>query len=197
MRITKVYTRTGDRGTTRLVGGKQVWKDDARIDAYGTVDELNSVLGLARALLASSSASTTDRERLDAVLAQVQDELFSVGADLATAPEDRWEGMIRVGDDEVAALEVLIDGFNDELEPLREFVLPGGGPAASALHVARTVCRRAERLVVTLDRGREPVDGVDDGCLRYLNRLSDLLFVLARWTARATGQAEVLWRKPR
>lgn len=192
MRITKVYTRTGDKGTTRLVGGSEVDKDDARIEAYGTVDELNAVLGLTRETLVVAALSDADRARLDAPLAAVQNDLFDLGADLATPAADRWPTMQRLGADDATRLEALIDTFNDELEPLREFVLPGGGPVGASLHQARTVCRRAERRVVTLYRLSPDVG---DGCLIYLNRLSDLLFVMSRWAARAGGHPEVLWRK--
>jgi cob(I)alamin adenosyltransferase len=191
MRITKVYTRSGDRGTTRLVGGQEVPKDDPRIEAYGTVDELNSILGLARAFLARSDAQAERRTRLDDVLRRVQNDLFEVGSDLATRPADRWQGMVRVGAEDVELLEGFIDSFNAELEPLQNFILPGGGPVGGFLHQARTVCRRAERR--TLSLMHHEVD-VGDGCLVYLNRLSDLLFVLGRWVAKALGEEELLWQ---
>ncbi len=191
MRITRVYTRAGDRGTTRVVGGAEVPKDDQRIEAYGTVDELNSVLGLARAFLADAAADA--RQRLDPLLGTIQDDLFNVGTELATPVDARWPQMFRVGDPEVTALENEIDALNGELEPLKEFVLPGGGKVAAFLHQARTVCRRAERVSVGL---AEVQPDVLDGAVRYLNRLSDLLFVAARWAARATGHDEVLWRNP-
>lgn len=191
MRITKVYTKTGDRGTTRLVGNVEVAKDDPRIEAYGTVDELNSQLGLARALL-GDALSEADAARVDAVLGSIQNDLFDVGAELATRAEDRWPAMVLTGDDDARRLERWIDAFNDEVPPLKEFVLPAGGAAASTLHIARTVCRRAERRVVTL---RGSVDDVEVGPLIYLNRLSDLLFVLARWVARTSGEGEVTWAK--
>jgi cob(I)alamin adenosyltransferase len=191
MRITRVYTRTGDSGTTRLVGGDEVRKDDTRIAAYGTVDELNSVLGLARTF--NGTGASNDAERIDAVLAAVQNDLFNVGADLATPAASRWEGMYRVGDADVKKLEQWIDSFNDDLPPLKEFILPGGGPVGAFLHQARTVCRRAERHTTTLLRQE---DDIGLGCLQYLNRLSDLLFVLARWAARSHGETEYFWQKP-
>ena len=191
MRITKVYTRTGDKGTTRLVGGEERPKDSPRIEAYGPVDELNSVIGVARAFL--DDLPPAARAQLDEVLGLVQDELFNVGTDLATPEAARWQGMHRTGDAEIERLEATIDRFNDELPPLAEFVLPGGGRAGALLHQARTVCRRAERRVMpVLDE--EPA--LADGPLRYLNRLSDLLFVLARWAARAASVPEVSWRNP-
>lgn len=191
MRITRVYTRTGDKGTTRLVGGAEVTKDDIRIEAYGTVDELNSVLGIARTY--NGQADSEASQRLEPVFARVQNDLFNVGADLATPAESRWEGMYRVGEEDIKRLEDWIDAFNDELPPLKEFILPGGGPVGAFLHQARTVCRRGERHVTTLVR-EVPDAGL--GCLQYLNRLSDLLFVLARWAARAHGEPEYLWQKP-
>lgn len=191
MRITKVYTRAGDRGTTRLVGGEERRKDDARIEAYGTVDELNATLGLARSFAADHTEETS--ADLDGILAELQDDLFNVGADLATPEAVRWEGMHRVGDDEILRLEALIDRLNEKLPPLQEFVLPGGGKLGSALHLARTVCRRAERRSIAVaDEQPELLHGA----IRYLNRLSDLLFVMARTAARSLGQGEITWRNP-
>lgn len=190
MRITRVYTRTGDRGSTRLVGGAERRKNDVRIEAYGTVDELNAVLGLARTF--GAQADGTGRERIESMLAQIQNELFDVGADLATAPADRWAGMHLVGDEEVTRLEGWIDALNEDLPPLKDFILPGGGPVGAFLHQARTVCRRGERALVSLIDA-EPDTG--EGCLRYLNRLSDLLFVMSRWSAKALGEREYLWQK--
>ena len=191
MRITRVYTRVGDKGTTRLVGGAEVAKDAPRIEAYGAVDELNAVLGIVR--YHNGLHETDGSAHIDAQLKVIQNELFNVGSDLATPAESRWEGMHRVGDGEIARLETWIDTMNDELEPLREFILPGGGPVGAHLHLGRTVCRRAERRVRTLT---ELEDDVGLGCLAYLNRLSDYLFVLGRWAARACGEREVFWEKP-
>ena len=193
MRITRVYTRTGDKGKTRLVGGQQVKKDAPRIDAYGTVDELNAVLGLARTFAARSDASPSEKERIGQMLKRIQNDLFNVGSDLATRPADRWPNMFRVGDDDITQLENWIDELNDDLEPLKEFILPGGGPVGAFLHQARTVCRRAERQTVSL-ADAEPETGYD--CVRYLNRLSDFLFVLGRWAAKAMNEPEYLWEKP-
>lgn len=194
MRITRVYTRTGDKGTTRLVGGQEVPKDHPRIDAYGTVDELNAVLGLVRHFNRQSGSAPEVVDRIDRMLHVVQNDLFNVGSDLATRPEDRWEGMYRVGGEDVKRLEDWIDALNEDLGPLREFILPGGGAVGSFLHQARTVCRRAEREVVELLRA-EPEAG--EGPMRYLNRLSDYLFVLGRWAARQLGEPEFLWERPR
>lgn len=193
MRITRVYTRTGDAGMTGLVGGERVSKDDLRIEAYGTVDELNTIIGLARTF-AAQAAVREPASRLDDMLKVVQNDLFNVGADLATPADARWEGMYRVGDDEVTRLEGWCDTLNEDLGPLLEFVLPGGGPVGAFLHQARTVCRRAERLVVSLHHAQPDVDS---GCLRYLNRLSDWLFVAARWAAKTQGVPEFTWEKPR
>jgi cob(I)alamin adenosyltransferase len=181
-RITKVYTRQGDRGQTRLVGGQQLPKDDPRIEAYGAVDELNSQLGT---VLAGEMG-----ERCREMLARVQNDLFHLGSMLATLPEDR--GRIpgpSVEERHVAELEAWIDEANGELAPLENFVLPGGTLAAARLHVARCVCRRAERRAVTAGRHGD----VPEAAIRYLNRLSDLLFVLSRHENHRTGTPEVLW----
>ncbi len=193
MRITRVYTRTGDKGQTRLVGGQSVPKDHVRIAAYGTVDELNSILGIVRMMNQQSGAPAEAIAQVDRMLHRVQNDCFNVGSDLATRPEDRWPGMFRVGATDVLQLETWIDTLNEEVGPLKEFILPGGGPVGSFLHQARTVCRRAEREVVRLMR-EEP--GVGDGAMTYLNRLSDFLFVLGRWAAKRLGEPELLWERP-
>jgi cob(I)alamin adenosyltransferase len=179
----KVYTRRGDSGETDLFGGRRVAKDDARVEAYGEVDELNACVGVALA------AGVEDD--VLALGVRIQGELFALGAYLATPDERRREkGSIPVlNEDHVAHLEQRIDAFEGEIEPLRRFVLPGGSPAAAAFHVARTVCRRAERRVVALDR----LDALDAVALRYLNRLSDLLFVLARLENARAGCGDVEW----
>ena len=191
MRITRVYTRTGDRGETRLVGGKAVPKDHVRIEAYGTVDELNAIIGLIRTFLSMSSAEPTAKQTLDTMLEEIQHQLFDVGSELATPPESRWDGMIPIGDVDTTLLETWIDQLNEELPPLKEFILPGGGPVGSFFHQGRTVCRRADREVLRLIT-EEPDTG--EGVLRYLNRLSDWLFVAGRWSAKACNEAEHLWR---
>lgn len=193
MRITKVYTRTGDKGSTKLVGGQSVPKDHVRIEAYGTVDELNAVLGLVRTWNQQSPAAAEAVDQIDRILRRVQNDLFNVGADLATRPEDRWETMYRVGDADVKQLEDWIDLLNADLGPLTEFILPGGGPVGAFLHQGRTVCRRAERRVLSLMHSEA---GVGEGCMRYLNRLSDLLFVMGRWAAHGLGEPEYFWDKP-
>ena len=190
IRITRVYTRTGDTGETALVGGKRVPKDAARIEAYGTIDELNAIVGLARVFNAEASA-TLARDRLEEILKRLQNELFDLGSELATPPDAVYDGMYRVGDDQVKSLEQLMDECQQDLEPLNSFILPGGGRVTAFLHQCRTVCRRAERIVLTLSREED----IGPGPLRYLNRLSDLFFVLSRWISKQSGETEYLWER--
>ena len=190
MRITKVYTKTGDKGKTRLAGGQQVWKDHVRVEAYGTVDELNAALGLVRAFWLKQ-AKRPKRAAVDRELHWIQNKLFDIGGLLATAPGQTFTNMPLIGTADVSRLERLIDGWQEDLQPLREFVLPGGGITSSLLHLARTICRKAERRCVTLMR-KEPVD---QAIIIYLNRLSDALFVLARWVSHRLGEKEVLWER--
>ena len=183
-RITRVYTRTGDDGTTGLGGGQRVPKDSLRIAAYGTVDELNSHIGVALA------AEGGVNEALRGPLAAIQNELFHLGSDLCVLEEDKAKRPVpRIEPRHVDALERLMDRLSEELPALENFVLPGGTPAAAQLHVARTVCRRAERLVIALSR-KEPVGA---HTVTYLNRLSDALFVMARHENRRRGAPDVLW----
>ncbi|MDN2566484.1 cob(I)yrinic acid a,c-diamide adenosyltransferase [Aquibium sp. A9E412] len=185
VRLNKIYTRTGDDGTTGLGNGERRPKHDLRVAAYGTVDEANACIGMAR-------LHTADLPELDAMLARVQNDLFDLGADLATPETDAplsYEPL-RVAAAQVERVEREIDALNERLEPLRSFVLPGGSPAAAALHLARTVARRAERLMVELSQ--RPHETVGDAALRYVNRVSDLLFVAAR-VANSNGTADVLW----
>ncbi len=191
IRITKVYTRTGDKGFTKLVGGKKVSKDAARIEAYGTIDELNSVLGLARVFNDDLKDRLPAGQRLDEIFRRLQNELFDLGSELATPPDFSYEGMFRVGEDEVKALERLIDELQKDLAPLNSFILPGGGKVSGFLHQARTVCRRAEREILRLSREEE----IGPGPLKYVNRLSDLLFVLSRWVSKSLGEPEYLWER--
>jgi cob(I)alamin adenosyltransferase len=179
-RLSKIYTRTGDDGTTGLGDGTRVPKDGPRVEAYGTVDELNSTIGV---LLAVPALPDT----VISCLTEIQHELFDMGGELCIP------GHRVITDGHVTRLETTLDAFNDALPPLKEFILPGGGPAAAACHVARTVARRAERRVLTLSR-EEPVA---PEVLKYLNRLSDLLFVLARVLARHEQGTEVLWKHNR
>lgn len=181
-RITKVYTRTGDDGTTGLGGGQRLGKDALRIEAYGTVDELNSAIGVA---LASGVSETLAR-----ALRTIQNELFHLGSDLCILEEDKAKMPVpRIEERHVVALEKLMDRLSEELPPLENFILPGGTEGAAHLHVARTVCRRAERLVVALSREEK----IGAWAVRYLNRLSDALFVMARHENKRAGAADVLW----
>jgi cob(I)alamin adenosyltransferase len=185
--LSKIYTRGGDKGATSLVTGERVAKNDARIAAFGTVDETNACIGLARIETARAG-----RDRLDAMLARIQNDLFDLGADLATpaGAGKKSAGALRIADSQVERLEQDIDALNESLKPLDSFVLPGGTPAAAALHLARTVCRRAERLVVALAATGE--DAVNEPALRYINRLSDFLFVAARHVNDG-GAGDILW----
>jgi len=182
----KIYTKTGDAGVTGLFGGPRVSKDDARICAYGSVDELNAVIGAAR----SSGLS----ESLDAMLNHIQHHLFSIGAELATPNPDehglKWDGAAHVTE-----LENWIDAMDGELAPLRNFILPGGSSQAAHLHLARTVCRRVEREIVRLSHDPRVSDA--SHIVIYLNRLSDLLFVMARYANHQRGVADVPWESPR
>ena len=191
IRIIRVYTRTGDRGETALVGGKRVPKDAARIEAYGTIDELNALVGLVRVFNEERLGEGEGHRWLDDVLRRIQNRLFDLGSELATPEDAVYEGMFRVGEAEVRELERLIDECQKELPPLRSFVLPGGGRIGAFLHQARTVCRRAEREILRLSR----VEPISEWPLRYANRLSDLLFVLSRWVARRLGEREYLWER--
>lgn len=191
VRITRVYTRTGDRGETALVGGKRVPKDSLRIEAYGTIDELNSIVGLARVFNEESLDAGEAHRFLDEVLCQLQDELFDLGSELATPPEFFQQGMYRVGDKEIDRLEKLMDKCQKDLESLTSFILPGGGRVGAYLHQCRTVCRRAEREILRLSREEE----INPEVIKYVNRLSDLFFVLSRWIAKQTGEQEYLWQR--
>lgn len=180
----KIYTRTGDDGETGLFAGGRVAKDHARIEAYGTVDELNAALGVARAAQSAPE--------LDSLLEQIQHQLFVVGAELAT-PKPEALRMDRIAAPHVGVLELAIDSWEEKLEPLRQFILPAGPMSAATLHMARTICRRAERRVVTLRRLEDNQVSVE--LVHYLNRLGDLLFVLARSANRLANQPDVAWKK--
>jgi len=177
----KIYTRTGDDGTTALFSGGRVRKDDLRVEAYGTVDELNSYIGVVRAHRPSTSAA--------GLLGRVQNHLFRLGADLATPLNAKPHGLVRIDAAAIKWLEASIDELSEQLEPLKNFILPGGSPAAAHLHVARSVCRRAERLVVAL----RALEEINPHALIYLNRLSDWLFILARYENQQAGEPEAKW----
>ncbi len=186
VRLTKIYTRGGDAGETSLGDGSRVAKHSSRVAAYGTVDEANAALGLARVEIARA---LTPDPQMDALLGRIQNDLFDLGADLCT-PEDgsRAEGALRIAGEQVDRLESEIDDINAALDPLESFILPGGTPVAAQLHMARTIARRAERLVTALSAE----ETVNPNAVKYLNRLSDLLFVLSR-AANNGGKDDVLW----
>ncbi len=190
MRITKVYTKTGDKGKTRLAGGQSVWKDHVRVESYGTVDELNAALGVVRALWLEEGHGSGSPD-IEPDLRWMQNKLFDIGGLLATAEGQSFPNMPTVGRTDIARLERMIDTWQEDLLPLKEFILPGGGRVASLLHLARTVCRRAERCCVRLSRKER----VDPAIVTYLNRLSDALFVLARWVTHRRGDQEWLWER--
>jgi cob(I)alamin adenosyltransferase len=178
----KIYTKSGDKGDTSLFGGQRVPKDALRIEAYGTVDELNSVLGIVR-------ADGVEKD-LDEILGTLQGHLFVLGADLATPRSLERKSLKRIGRKEAQFIEATIDVLEKKLKPLKSFILPGGSPVAARLHFARTVCRRAERVVVRLSRNED----IGEDCMIFLNRLSDLLFVLARFANHSANVSEVKWK---
>ena len=178
----KIYTKTGDKGDTSLFGGQRVPKDALRIETYGTVDELNSVLGIVR-------GENKDSE-INKVLAQVQEQLFELGADLATPRSVKTKNVRRIDPKDAHHLEKIIDSLEVHLKPLKRFILPGGAPVAARIHFARTVCRRAERSVVRLSRNED----IGEDITIYLNRLSDLLFVLARYANHLASVPETTWK---
>ena len=187
IRINKVYTRTGDAGKTRLIGGAETWKDNVRVEAFGTVDELNAEIGLCRELL-----KETGNEKfalLVQTLKSVQNELFNLGTQLASAAESHSKNLPRLTDDAILKLESEIDTSNESLSELTSFVLPGGNVINAQLHIARNVCRRAERRVVSLLKK----ENVNPENIRYLNRLSDALFVWSRWVSNILGDEENIW----
>ena len=187
IRINKVYTRTGDGGKTRLIGGEKRWKDDARVEAYGTVDELNSEIGLCRELLKEQKHDQFSS--LIRFLKSVQNELFNLGSQLAVAEYSDSENLPHLSGDAISKLESEIDTVNETLLELTSFVLPGGSVINAQFHMARNVCRRAERRTVTLSRN----DSVVPENIQYLNRLSDALFVWSRWVSYILGDTENLW----
>lgn len=181
----KLYTKTGDKGETSLFGGKRVWKNDLRISAYGTVDELNSVLGIVN--------SELKNEELKKVIFGIQNELFTLGSDLATPLDvkNNKYSIPRVKQSYIENLERLIDNYDEKLPPIKNFILPGGTKAAAYLHLARTICRRAEREVISLNRSEE----INEEIKIYLNRLADLLFVLSRYVNFIMNHPDIEWKK--
>ncbi len=177
----KIYTKTGDKGETSLHGGRRVPKDNVRIDAYGQVDELNSWIGLVR--------SGTPAREIDEILSRIQNDLFVLGSDLATPQKDATSDLVRIGPEHITFLETIIDNVDSQLEPLRSFILPGGSEVAGRLHIARTVCRRAERAVTRLSKS----ESIGSSPLVYMNRLADLLFVLARFANKLSSTPESPW----
>jgi cob(I)alamin adenosyltransferase len=186
--LNRIYTRTGDAGDTALGTGERVSKAHLRIQAYGTVDETNSTLGIVRL-----HTGTEDMRKLDSMLGRIQNELFDLGADLCVPDTGKDLGYepLRILPRQYERIEAEIDELNGELSPLRSFVLPGGHPAAAHLHITRTVCRRAERLIVEL--AAQPGEHVSDGAIAYVNRLSDFFFVASRWANARSGAGDVLW----
>jgi len=187
IRINKVYTRTGDTGKTRLIGGEERWKDNARVEAYGTVDELNAEIGLCRELV-----KETENEKfrlLIRLLKSVQNELFNLGTQLAMDERDDSKNLPQLSDEAILKLESEIDTANESLSELTSFILPGGSLINAQFHIARNVCRRAERRVVSLSKK----ENIDSKNIQYLNRLSDALFVWSRWVSKIIGDEENLW----
>jgi cob(I)alamin adenosyltransferase len=187
--LNRIYTRMGDRGETALVGGQRVGKDTPRIECYGTVDELNAFVGLARTSARDLASGAPALAGLEQTLTRIQQELFNLGSILATLPQDVGPQQPRIRPEDIRQLEREIDQANANLAPLRSFVLPGGSRLAAELHLARTVCRRAERLLIALSRS----ESVPEEAIEYLNRLSDALFVWSRWVNHVLGIPETLW----
>lgn len=189
MRIDRVYTKIGDQGNTHLVGGRSIAKEDIRIESYGTVDELNSAVGLARVACRKQSHKTA--QEIDQLLYQIQQQLFDLGSELATPADQFYEKMPLISEAQIAQLEHHMDQWTEQLPPLKSFILPGGGEISAFLHLARTICRRGERHVFALSRR----DSIRSEVPKYLNRLSDFFFVMIRKIAQDLGETEELWLK--
>ncbi len=187
--INKIYTKTGDKGETSLVGGRRLPKDNIRIESYGTVDELNTIIGIVRSFVEADD-ELRQIEQLSKVLLAIQQKLFDLGSELATHQDDSYEGQIKASENEVKWLESIIDHLNQDLQPLKSFVLPGGNQVNAYLHQARTVCRRAERRVIQLSH-QTPINPMIQA---FLNRLSDLMFAMARWVSKQKNIPETLWQ---
>ena len=190
IKINKVYTKKGDKGKTRLVGGAPIAKDHPRVEAYGTVDELNSLVGIARCFNDQKRASKRQK-KFDIILQVIQQWLFDLGGELATNPAFRKKKGIpySITEEHVLWLEEVMDAMNEDLKPLESFVLPGGGPVNSFIHQCRTVCRRAERRMLTLNKK----ETLNPWAIPFINRLSDAFFVFGRWVSHSLGEKEVLW----
>lgn len=188
-KINRVYTRSGDGGETGLVGGKRVSKTDKRVISYGEIDELNSVIGLLKERLSPKTIELKD------LLEFIQQELFDLGSELATPPSAEYAQMLKISEEQVARLERACDLYGDGLPELTSFILPGGSETAALLHLARTACRRAERTIVELAEDKEPESKVRPEVIAYVNRLSDLMFILARWSLNVEGKEAPLWVK--
>lgn len=184
VKLSKLYTKKGDDGKTGLVGGKRVDKDSLRVAAYGEIDELNAAIGMAR-----TCADENSHDEISSALAKIQNTLFNLGAELATDPNDEWDGMVKIGETSVHDLEKQIDAHVAQVPELKSFVLPGGTMLNAYLHLARTICRRAERTIVTLSKQEK----VRKESIMYVNRLSDYLFALSRYASHLANQKEYLW----
>ena len=189
VRITKVYTKAGDQGTTALIGGERVPKYHSRSESYGTVDEVNSILGLVRVLNDQQQPSLR-QEKFSIILQAIQQKLFDLGSELATPPGKEYQGQITITEQDIQWLEQVIDKMNEELSPLTSFILPGGGMMHGFLHQARTVCRRAERQTILLSTK----ETLGKNVIPYLNRLSDAFFVFGRWVSQNFDESEILWK---
>jgi len=189
--LNKIYTKTGDDGKTALVGGQRVSKGDIKIEAYGTVDELNAYLGYIRSEVAAALQDTEIAGETFAVFLQIQNILFNIGAILASPADKPYEGRPKVSDEQIRILEEKMDAYQEILAPLNSFVLPGSGRLNSMAHIARTVCRRSERILIRLAEQ----ETVDENVFKYINRLSDFLFVYARWVSKHLNEEEPLWEQ--
>ncbi len=191
VKINKIYTKTGDKGTTRLVGGNPIPKNHPRVEAYGTIDELNSIVGIVR-YFNSQRTESLRKEKFDVILEEIQQRLFDLGSQLATDPsyKSKMPNPPKIDKKQIQWLEQVIDAMNENLNPLNSFILPGGGALNSFLHQCRTVCRRAERNIISLNQQEE----ISPEIISFINRLSDAFFVFSRWLSETQGEREILWK---